>query len=306
MTDKNFVPRIDGNGADPVRGRVVWSPLKSMWHGSMIAITLVAAPVTIGVDSVVLFAVTTYATLLAGHSVGMHRGLIHRTYEAPKWVERTLVYIGVLVGAAGPFGVIRIHDLRDWAQRQAAAHDFFTHRRPLWLDLVWQLHCRFELDHSPRLTIEPERAEDPWYRWLERTWMLQQLPIASLLFLAGGWAWVVWGVCARVAVSNIGHWVVTYYAHRTGRGDWHVRGASVQGSNLGGLGLITMGECWHNNHHAFPESARMGLNAGQADPGWWLLCLLEHAGLVRNLGLPLDVSEKPELVPAPSRVEAAA
>ena len=54
------------------------------------------------------------------------------------------------------------------------------------------------------------------------------------------------------------------------------------------------------------ESARMGLEVGQADPGWWLLCLLERAGLVHNVGLPLNVSEKPELVPAPSRVEAAA
>jgi fatty-acid desaturase len=47
--------------------------------------------------------------------------------------------------------------------------------------------------------------------------------------------------------------------------------ASAQASNLPGLGLFTYGECWHNNHHAFPESARIGLDPGQADPGWWVL-----------------------------------
>jgi len=304
--NKNFVPRIDGAGADALAGRVVWAPLKSLWHGSMLATAIVMAPATIGLDTLLLFALSTYGTLLAGHSVGMHRGLIHRTYDAPKWLERTLVYIGVLVGAAGPFGVIWIHDLRDWAQRQSSAHAFFTHRRPLWVDLVWQLHCRFALDRPPRLVIEHERANDAWYRWMEKTWMLQQLPVAALLFVLGGWGWVVWGVCARVAVSNIGHWVVTYYAHRPGRGEWHVRGASVQGANIEGLGLVTMGECWHNNHHAFPESARIGIGRGQTDPGWWLLCLLERTGLVRNLGLPLDVADKPELVPARTGHEAPA
>ena len=64
-------------------------------------------------------------------------------------------------------------------------------------------------------------------------------------------------------MSVTGHWIVTYLTHNPGPGAWRVPDAGVQASNLAGCGLITMGECWHNNHHAFPESARMGLQPGE-------------------------------------------
>jgi fatty-acid desaturase len=52
--------------------------------------------------------------------------------------------------------------------------------------------------------------------------------------------------------------------------------------------LLTMGECWHNNHHAFPRSARLGLAPGEWDPGWWALQAMRRAGLVWGLRLPAD------------------
>ena len=45
----------------------------------------------------------------------------------------------------------------------------------------------------------------------------------------------------------------------------------MQGYNVRHFGFVTMGEAWHNNHHAFPSSARLGLHAGETDPGWWVL-----------------------------------
>ena len=62
-----------------------------------------------------------------------------------------------------------------------------------------------------------------------------------------------------------------YFAHNRGPRSWHIEGAGVQGYNVRYCGLITMGEAWHNNHHAFPASARLGLGPGEADPGWWVL-----------------------------------
>ncbi len=59
--------------------------------------------------------------------------------------------------------------------------------------------------------------------------------------------------------------------------------------------LLTMGECWHNNHHAYPGSARLGLHAGEWDPGWWVLCALRQIGLVWQLRLPQDLPPRPEL-----------
>lgn len=278
--------RVDGHGASPVLGRVKFAPAKAAWNLSMLAGALLLAPLTFSAGALATFLVLTYTTLLLGHSVGMHRRFIHRAYDSPKWLERTLVYLGTLVGMAGPFGILRIHDLRDWAQREPACHDFFSHRRSLWVDAWWQLTGRFEFERPPRFTIEPEFAQDPFYRFLERTWMLQQLPLTALLYAFGGWSWVVWGVLVRVSVSVIGHWVVTYHTHNPGPGRWHVHGAGVQATNLPGYGFATMGECWHNNHHAFPESARIGLHPGETDPAWIVIRWLRDHGLATRVGLP--------------------
>ena len=107
--------------------------------------------------------------------------------------------------------------------------------------------------------------------------MAQQLPWALLFFAVGGLTWVVWGICARVAASVTGHWLVGYFAHNRGPRSWHVEGAGVQGYNVPYCGRITMGEAWHNNHHAFPSSARLGLRDDEVDPGWWVLRALPRS-----------------------------
>ena len=58
-------------------------------------------------------------------------------------------------------------------------------------------------------------------------WRWQQLPWAVLFFAIGGWSWVIWGVCLRVAVSLTGHWMVGHFAHRDGHQGWRVEGAAV-------------------------------------------------------------------------------
>jgi stearoyl-CoA desaturase (delta-9 desaturase) len=116
--------------------------------------------------------------------------------------------------------------------------------------------------------------------------MWQQLPVAFVLFALGGWAWVFWGVCLRVAVGLHGHWFIGHLAHRRGALDWKIEGLPVQGYNIRGMGLLTFGEGWHNNHHAFPSSAKLGLEKGQSDPGWWLILAMRRLGLARDLKLP--------------------
>jgi stearoyl-CoA desaturase (delta-9 desaturase) len=57
-----------------------------------------------------------------------------------------------------------------------------------------------------------------------------------------------------------------------------------------------MGECWHNNHHAFPGSAKLGIYPGEWDPGWWTLRAMQGLGLVSALRLPQDLPARPELI----------
>ena len=287
--------RVDGRGANAADGHVVWAPAKSLWNSAMYVGAIALAPLHFSWSAFAVFLALSYPTLLFGHSIGMHRRLIHRTFECPKPVERILVWFGVLVGMAGPFGILRIHDIRDWAQRQPQCHDFFAHRRGIWIDALWQLHGTFRFLSPPIFSIEPEFERDPWYRFMQATWPLHQFALGALLYAVGGLDWVVWGVFVRVAVSVTSHWVVTYFAHNPGPGRWLVRGAGVQASNLPGWGFLTHGECWHNNHHAFPESARLGIAHGEWDPGWRVLKILEKWHLARNLGLPREVDQRDDL-----------
>jgi fatty-acid desaturase len=61
-------------------------------------------------------------------------------------------------------------------------------------------------------------------------------------------------------------------------------------------GFITMGEAWHNNHHAFPSSARLGLRPGETDPGWWVLMAMRRLGLAWNIKTPAMLPPRPNLV----------
>ena len=288
--------RIRGaGGADASAGRVSWQPLKSAWITSMTLIAAVFGPLTATPGAAIVFVVFTALTLCAGHSVGMHRRLIHNSFECPLWLEYLCVYLGVLVGMAGPIGMIRQHDLRDWAQRQAHCHDYLRHGQGFWRDAWWQLHCELQLTNAPQFVLEARLARDRFYAGLERTWMWQQLPWAVLFLALGGWGWVVWGVCARVSVSLTGHWLVGHFAHRRGPMSWKVAGAGVQGHDVPLAAWFSMGESWHNNHHAFPGSARLGLLPGQADPGWMLIRAFGRCGLAWSIRTPQNLPHRPAL-----------
>lgn len=279
------VHRISGDGADPCAGQVRLDPAKTIWNGVMI-LGAIAAPFFVTVPAFILFLVTTYVTLLLGHSVGMHRMMIHRNVDAIPAVERGLILLGTWVGIGGPTQIIAVHDLRDWAQRHPDCHDFFAHRRGYWRDLSWQLFYRFHFDALPTVTVEARYANDRFYQHLSRYWRWHQLGLAVLLFLIGGLPFVLWGIFLRVVISTVGHWSVTYLCHNPGPGRYDVTKADVQASDLSGplLGFLTHGECWHSNHHAFPESARIGLYKGQIDPAARIIEWLGAIGWVTRIG----------------------
>jgi stearoyl-CoA desaturase (Delta-9 desaturase) len=291
-------PRMfDADDTSALEGSVHWKPGKSLWISGMTLTALVGGPIFFTWGALALFIATTAVTVCLGHSLGMHRRLIHRSYDSPLWLERLFVYLGTLVGMAGPYGMIRQHDIRDWAQRKPACHPYLAHRSSMLRDGFWQLHCELKLAHPPALVLERRVTEDRFYRFIERTWMAQQLPWAALFFALGGMPWLVWGIAVRVAASVTGHWLVGYFAHNQGPRSWHIEGAGVQGYNVPYCSLVTMGEAWHNNHHAFPGSARLGVGPGEADPGWWVLVVLAKLGLVWNVKTPEMLPHRPNLVP---------
>ena len=144
--------------------------------------------------------------LLFGHSLGSHRKLVHDSYQCPRWLEYTFVYLGVQVGLAGPIGLLRQHEMRDYAQRLPECHAYLRHGRAFWIDAWWQLCCELRLTRAPEILLEERVGGDRFYRWLERTWMAQHIPWAILFYCWGGWAFVCWGSAraSRRACSGTG------------------------------------------------------------------------------------------------------
>ena len=287
--------------ASPVEGEVVWDPVRSIWNGTMLIGALVLGPIYFTWEAFAVFLGTSAVTLCAGHSVGFHRRLIHRSFDCPKWLERTLVWFGTAVGMGGPIWTIRLHDSRDWAQRQPDCHAFLRHEHPMLLDGLLYLHGRLKLTNPPGFDPGRGVGDDLFYRFLDRTWMWHQIPIGIALFLIGGMPWLVWGVFVRVAACTTMHWFISYFAHTRGPQDWTVDGAVIQAYNVPLMAIFTMGESWHSNHHAFPSSARHGLYPGQIDLGWWFVRFLESVGLAWNVKVPANLPPRPGITPVTDR-----
>jgi len=278
--------------ASPVSGRMVWDPVHSIWNMGMIGTAIIFAPFTFTLSAFLLFLATTALTLCVGHSVGVHRRLIHRSFDCPKWLERLMVWLGMMVGIGGTFWTIRLHDTRDWGQREEDCHPLLAHKYPMWKDGLLYLNTRLELDRPPCFDPGAEIAGDPWYRFFERTWLAQQLVLAGLFYLLGGWPFVIWGVCVRCAACILMHWWIAHYAHTQGPQHWLVDDAAVQAHDVPLMAIPTFGEAWHNNHHAFPGSARHGIEPGQVDLGWEFIRLLKAVGLAWNIRTPETMGQR--------------
>jgi sn-1 stearoyl-lipid 9-desaturase len=274
---------------DPSRGIVKWDLLRSLFNGAMLLAALILGPLYFSWSALGVFFVLAGITLCCGHSVGFHRRLIHRSYQCPKWLERILIYLGTLVGMGGPLWTVRTHDMRDWAQRSPDCHPYFSHKTGLLQDAWWYLHCRMELAQPPKFDPGSEFGNDPFYIFLNRYAALQQVPIAIVLYALGGVPWVVWGVCVRVAACTTMHWYISRIAHTTGPQSWMVDGVGTMGYDVPLFAIPTMGESWHNNHHAYPGSARHGLFPGQFDLGFRFIQLLEYFGLAWDIKTPANL-----------------
>lgn len=220
-------------------------------------------------------------TMCLGVSVGFHRGLIHRAFQTSRAMEGGLAVLGTLAGLGGVIGMSRMHHRRDYHQNQPDCPPYFGYQvgflRAMAYALFFEHHAK---DPSVYPPVDPRVAERSLFRFLERAGLWLQVPLALALYAAGGPAFVAWGVLVRLALTQDGFWTIHYVSHVSGEQPYELPGAAEQGRNTGWLALLSMGESWHNTHHAFPGSAQMGIGWRQPDPGFWAVRGLQALGLV--------------------------
>jgi stearoyl-CoA desaturase (delta-9 desaturase) len=268
---------------DPAIGRVRFDAAKTAWLWTMIATgaigVMVATPVSIAVAAALHL-----LTLCVGHSVGLHRGIIHRAYRAGPVARGVLAQLGVLTGLGGPLTWARLHAVRDYWQNQPACPAYFGYRHSLPRDFVWYLHCRFEpADRRAEGRLPPDLLTDRWLIFLERTWPLHVLALALATTATLGPAAAATIVGTRTALAFLGHWFIGYASHRWGTQRFAIEDAAESGTNVWLLGVLSFGEGFHNNHHRYPAAARMGRRWWELDLGYGVICALAALGVVRDV-----------------------
>ena len=264
-------PSVGSVRVDVVRALWLWGNLA----GAAAGLATLTPALTIAALAITFF------TLCVGHSVGLHRGYIHDTYRAPAVVRGALAWLFVFTGLGGPLSWIRLHAARDYWQSRADCPKLFAYAHSAARDFLWNLHMRFvPADDRALAKLPAGVVDDRWLAFLERTWPLHVLAFAAAAFAIGGADAVAVCVCARVAASILGHWAVGYAAHVCGERRFVVDGARESGTNVWALGVVSFGEGFHNNHHAHPWSARMGMRAHDVDLGWLVICALERLRVV--------------------------
>jgi stearoyl-CoA desaturase (delta-9 desaturase) len=113
---------------------------------------------------------------------------------------------------------------------------------------------------------------------------------------------VVWGVFVRLVVLYHATWLVNSASHLSGYRTYRGPGAD-QSTNNWWVALLAWGEGWHNNHHAFPFSARHGLRWFEFDATWWAISVLSLCGLARDVKVPAPAMRVRRTLPRTLAVE---
>jgi stearoyl-CoA desaturase (delta-9 desaturase) len=240
--------------------------LAAIWTG----VTVQAVAIGVGLYWLRIFAI----------GAGYHRYFSHRAYETSRVFQFVLAFMAQTTAQKSVLW---------WAVNHREHH----------------LHSDTELDvHSPRhfgfvyshvgwifsrrqnetnFSRVADLAQYPELMWLHRYELAPAVALALICFAFAGWPGLIVGFfCSTVAVYHA-TFCINSIAHLAGRRRY-VTGDDSRNNWL--LAIITMGEGWHNNHHAFQSSARQGFRWWEYDPTFYLLKLLERLGLVWNLKRP--------------------
>jgi stearoyl-CoA desaturase (delta-9 desaturase) len=232
---------------------------------------------------------TLFAVLFVGPglgiTIGYHRLLAHRSFETGRGVEGALLVLGAMSLPTTPTDFVAYHlEHHAHSDRDGDPHsplEGFFHAHVGWF---------VASDRPPdRERYAARLRADPVVRFVDRTMMLWYALGFAVPLLAAGWQGLVWGGLIRMAVGNNATFAVNSICHSFGSRPFETRDRSR--NNLV-VALLSFGEGWHNNHHAFPSSAYHGHRWTQPDLSAAVIRMLARAGLVWNVKTPPEQAIK--------------
>ncbi len=219
-----------------------------------------------------------------GICLGYHRLLTHRSFQVPKWLEYIITTIGAFALQGSPIFWVSGHR-QHHAHTEDEVKDPYSARRGFWWShMLWLFYKNDEFfNYENYKKSAPDLARDPYYRWLDRNFLLLQIPLGVLLYALGGWSFVIYGMFVRTVLLWHSTWLINSATHMRGYQNFEVEDNS---RNLWWAAILTYGEGWHNNHHAHPNVAPAGRKWWEVDVTWWAIQVLKTFGLAKKVVMP--------------------
>ncbi len=271
--------------------RLNWIPI--LWWSS-IHVGAVFAPFAFSWSALVV-ALVVYLLAGLGVTMGYHRLLTHRSFQTPKLVEYILTALGSLANQGGPLQWVAVHRVHH--RHSDEEGDPHSPRDGVWwAHMLWWMPYVPALDDAVRYQkYVLDLSKDRMHRLFDRYYILLTLLLAGLLYGLGeawggvGLSWLVWGIFVRTTLQYHATYLVNSATHMWGYQSHKTKDRST---NLWWVALLTLGEGWHNNHHAFPRSARHGLRWWEIDVTYLLIRLMSFVALAREIHVPGKVLRK--------------
>lgn len=215
-----------------------------------------------------------------GVGIGYHRLMTHRGFKAPRWLERFLATCATLAIQAGPIAWVTTHRIHHAFTDQARDPHSPRHGK-YWSHIGWIFRGTAQVQpQSAREKYSPDLLRDPYLVFLDKFYWVTPIVVGGVLFAIGGVTMVLWAIFLRTVVGWHFTWLVNSATHLWGTRRFETRDDS---RNNGLIAAVTFGEGWHNNHHAYPRSARHGLTWREFDINWVQIVLLEKLGVISDV-----------------------
>jgi stearoyl-CoA desaturase (delta-9 desaturase) len=257
--------------------------MEARWHKLKIALIVIVPFVAllgaiglawnryVFVSDIVLLLVM-HTLIIMGITIGYHRLLTHRSFQTVPFIRGIFLILGCMGFEGAPIQWAAIH-IKHHAHSD---HDGDPHSP---LHGFWHAHMGWLF--SVKNYVDPARyaphlLKDKLVLFVDLYtpfWMVLSLVVP---FMIGGWTGLLWGGVVRIFFTTHITYSVNSICHTFGRRQF----ATLDESHNNWLiGLLALGEGWHNNHHAFPSAAFHGFRWWQFDLSGWTIAALEKLGL---------------------------
>jgi stearoyl-CoA desaturase (Delta-9 desaturase) len=227
-----------------------------------------------------LLCIGLYAVRMFALTAGYHRYFSHRSYKTSRVFQFILGLLGTLAVQKGPLW---------WAAHHRRHHKYSDQEGDVhspvlegfwWSHIGWIVSPRFDPTDWEAIKDFARFAE---LRLLNSYHLIPPILLAVLLFLIGGWQWLVWGFFLSTVALYHGTFSVNSLSHVWGSRRF---ATTDQSRNNFLIALWTGGEGWHNNHHHYMASVKQGFYWWEVDFSYYILRVMSWVKLVSDLRVP--------------------